>query len=476
MEDHQIMEQFMARDQAALVQADRRYGDACRAVAGRILGEKGAAETVVQEALLRAWETIPPKEPKNLEVYLLRLTRNLAVDHGSRNGEYHRALRELDRCIPGQADGLDSPLPGKELRRAVDEFLSGLAPAKRRLFVLRYWYLCSFEEISERCGGSPDRVGGALKQIREQLREFLLSQGLSGLSNLQFLRMFGNIRDKWILEAGETKRALPLWVKSAALGVGICCVVALGMFLVSRHEPPEESRPPQSSAEASAPSDSSPIVSTTEPTEPTVETMEPPTTEPSIRDSAAYQKLLSLENVDQFDESILEAFARWIEAEEGFLKTYPEKWELKELANGTIGLTCYTPLTEDYRRTLFSLHYDGEKVFINTTVECQYTSIPREEVAVKVYGAEDPIGVPDELKEKFIDFIMDSDWFPWSTLSPEYERTEWYFAREPRGSGTEDQTEYITLFVKVWSPDDAENDYSLCSLWYNGTEVMDGVR
>lgn len=480
MEDHQIIEQFLNRDQAALAQAEQQYGDACRAVVGRILGDDRAVEEVVREALLRAWETIPPKQPKNLETYLLRIARNLSVDHGPRNGEYNGVLRELERCVPGQSDDSDASLPAKELRRAIDQFLDGLAPAKRQMFVLRYWYLYSVEEIALQRGSSPDRVRGALNQIRTQLQEFLLRQELSSLSAARFLRLFGNIRDRWVLEAMETKQSLPLWIKGVAVGATICCAVALGAFLMSRQSPPEETQPPQSSAEAPVPSNTSPIASTTEPTvestaQPT-ETEEPVRTKPSIRDSAAYQKLLSLKNADQFDASVLEAFAQWIEDEEGFLEAYPEKWELKELTNGTIGLTCFSSLSEDYKRNFYSIRYDGESVSFKSSGERAYTSVPREEVTAKVYGAENPIGVPDELKEAFIDFIMDSDWFAWSTLSPEYERTEWYFAQEPLGSGTGDQTEYITLFVKVWGPDDAENDYDLCSLYYNGAAVMDGIR
>lgn len=267
------------------------------------------------------------------------------------------------------------------------------------------------------------------------------------------------------------------WVNMVALGAAMCCVAALGALLFFRQAPAEETEPPEASTDASMPSETVPVISTTEPTiaETTaatqpLKTSEPVQIETSIRDSEAYQKLLSLENADQFDPEVLEAFAWWIESEEGFLETYPEKWELEELTNGTIDLTCYTPLTEDYKRTFCSLRYNGQSVSFNTSLERQYTSVPREEVAAAVYGAEDPVGVSDELKEAFVDFILDSDWFAWSTFSPD-RKTEWYFAKEPLAS-SDDETEYIHLYVKVWV---SGTDYHLCSLWYDGTEVRDGV-
>lgn len=149
MEDYEIIVKILNRDQAGLDQAEQQYGDACRAVAIRILGDDRSAEMVVREAFLRAWETIPKQQPKNLKTYLLRITRNLAVEHSPRDGEYDRVLQELDRCVSGQSEGFDAPCNTKALLRAMDEFLSGLAPAKRKMFVLRYWYVCSVEEISK---------------------------------------------------------------------------------------------------------------------------------------------------------------------------------------------------------------------------------------------------------------------------------------------------------------------------------------
>ena len=187
----------------------------------------------------------------------------------------------------------------------------------------------------------------------------------------------------------KAKNTLPLWVIIPILITTVLCVVTLWAIFDSRQTPPEETRP---ATEASAPSTE---VNTDPPAEQTtvspVETTEPPAettvqTEPSIRDSEAYQKLLTAEKADQFDESVLEAFAQWIEGEKNFLDTYPEKWELERLYTGTVSLTCFTPMTEDYHRTLCSVYYDGEKVFVNTIIDRHYTDVPRETVAAMEAG------------------------------------------------------------------------------------------
>lgn len=472
MDDYQLMELFLNRDQTAPDQARHQYGQACRAVAERILGDPVAAEAAVREAVFRAWETIPPKEPKNLKVYLLRLTRNLAVDRAPASGEYDRALRELERCVPGQEEAAGEPLPARELRRMMDDVLLELSARERKIFVLRYWYLCSVEEISRRCGSSADDVRGTLKLLRSELRDVLSGQKSAGTDAAGLLRGIGNIRDRWILEAEETKKTLPPWIIGAALGAAICCVVALCALLFSRGGSAEETLPQQSTVETFNPSPTVP-----ESTPPTgqqttlpPQTSEPEQTQPPVEDSPAYQKLLALYNADRFDPAVLEAFARWIDTQEGFLDTYTDGWMLQQYVPGRITLECYGPLTKDSQRTYCFVGWDEGAVSSGGASWMGFTDISREEIAAKVHGAEDSVGVDRELKEAFVDFILYSDWFSQSTMGPDV-RTEWYFANAPLDEGG---AEYPTLFVRVWNSGDREiDDYTLCSLFYNGISIQD---
>lgn len=488
MEDYLIMELFLNRDLTAIEQAERLYGDACFTVAERTLGDSRIAQTAVREALLRAWDSIPPKKPKYLDLYLFCLTRNLAVDHAPQNGEYDRALRELERCIPRQTDDLSAALSTKELRRAMDEFLGRLARDKRRMFILRYWYLCSAEEISRSCGGSPDQVRKVLNQTRARLRDYLQNQELPGLSAVLFLREFGNIRDQWILEGTDVKPHPPLWLKGAVIGAAVCCAVALGALLVSRQTSPEETKPPQTSMEAPLPSDTAPPVSTTEPepsteestaspiepTQTTSTVTAPPVTEPSIQDSAAYQKLLALPNAEvflcnEFGYNYLEIFAEWIESQEGLMETYPDEWHLKKYADGAAGLTCHSPLAEDNSRHYYYIQIlDYDWLFPYPETDSRYfTDIPREAIAAMVYNAADPIGVDDSAKEAFIDYILFSDWFAWSVLDPEF-RTEWYYEIVTINPEPEIEYEQLRLCVDVWRPGMAEEEPFRCWLIYDG--------
>ncbi len=50
-------------------------------MAARIVGERAEAEECENDAYLRAWQTIPPHEPRGyLFAYLAKIIRNLALD------------------------------------------------------------------------------------------------------------------------------------------------------------------------------------------------------------------------------------------------------------------------------------------------------------------------------------------------------------------------------------------------------------
>ena len=81
MEDEQIIDLFFRRDQGALRETERKYNRYLYAVAHRILGNHEDSEECVNDALLSAWNTIPPQRPSVLRMFLARFVRNKNFYH-----------------------------------------------------------------------------------------------------------------------------------------------------------------------------------------------------------------------------------------------------------------------------------------------------------------------------------------------------------------------------------------------------------
>ena len=181
MNDAQIVDLFLARDEDALAQTAGRYGLRLLALANSILEDPSGAEECVNDVYLAAWRSIPPNEPRDhFYAYLARITRHLSIDRCRARGREKRKTevltQELTDCIaaPGRAD---DRLNAQELAAAISAFLRALPAEKRYRVLRRYWYCDSMAAISERMGWGESRIKTALHRIRAALREHLRKEG-----------------------------------------------------------------------------------------------------------------------------------------------------------------------------------------------------------------------------------------------------------------------------------------------------------
>ena len=183
MDDNEIIALFFARDEGAIQAAQRQYGAYCAAIAGRILGDPGAAEECVNDAWLKCWQSIPPQRPRSLKGFAGRIVRNLALSArragsaGKRGGgEVPLALDELAECVSG-GETPEGALDRQAFREALDGFLAALPERDRNLFLRRYWYLDSTEQLAKRFRMSRTHVTTALHRLRQKLRAHLEQEG-----------------------------------------------------------------------------------------------------------------------------------------------------------------------------------------------------------------------------------------------------------------------------------------------------------
>ena len=66
----------------------------------------------------------------------------------------------------------------RELAAAIRSFVDELSSQERQVFLARYWYLASVEEIARRMNYSQSKVKSMLYRLRGRLRERLTEEGL----------------------------------------------------------------------------------------------------------------------------------------------------------------------------------------------------------------------------------------------------------------------------------------------------------
>lgn len=183
MDDDEIIELYFARDERALAQTERKYGPYCFSLANNILASPEDAEETVSDTYLKAWQTIPPKRPGVLRMYLAKITRNLALSRWRGltarkrgGGELPLVLEELEECV-GSGDSVSEDLDAKELTRTIAAFLDTLPQREQNIFLRRYFFTEDAGAIAGRYGLSRDAVNQSLSRTRKKLKAHLTQEG-----------------------------------------------------------------------------------------------------------------------------------------------------------------------------------------------------------------------------------------------------------------------------------------------------------
>ena len=156
-----------------LDQLYQRYAASTLLYCLSLCGDKALAEDLLADAFVKAYLTLP-KECPNFQFWLLRVCKNLWLDH----------LRRQKHFTP---DGLSDTLPApdtpetqffsNERRRALWNALATLSPPDRELVTLHYFSGLPLQEIARFQDRSYAAVRQRLSRLRHILRQRMEEQG-----------------------------------------------------------------------------------------------------------------------------------------------------------------------------------------------------------------------------------------------------------------------------------------------------------
>ena len=183
MEDAEILKLYSVRSERAITATGEKYGAACLNLAERMLGSPQDAEECLNDALLAAWNAIPPAKPNHLGAYLAKIARNLSINRLEHNnaekrgaGAFEVALDEIENVV---ASAELEAFGEEDLSGLINRFLAGEKKEHRQMFLRRYFYFDTPAEIAKRFSMPENRAAVILYRMRVRLREFLRKEGVS---------------------------------------------------------------------------------------------------------------------------------------------------------------------------------------------------------------------------------------------------------------------------------------------------------
>ena len=97
MNDVTIVDLYWKRSENAISETANKYGKFCHSISYNILHNDQDAEECVNDTWLGAWNSMPPKKPSRLSIFLGKITRNLSLDkYRKYNAEKRRITRTAE--------------------------------------------------------------------------------------------------------------------------------------------------------------------------------------------------------------------------------------------------------------------------------------------------------------------------------------------------------------------------------------------
>ena len=183
MEDDGIIELYWERKENAIKETALKYGKLCTYIARNILSSYEDSEECVNDTYFAVWNAIPKERPNRFSAFISRITRNLAlkkyeyISAAKRNPAAITSLEELEDCISG-VDSVESEVEKRRIESTIDKFLWRQSEEKRNIFIRRYWYFDSIENICKSTGFTQSKIKSMLYQMRKELRKYLESEGI----------------------------------------------------------------------------------------------------------------------------------------------------------------------------------------------------------------------------------------------------------------------------------------------------------
>jgi len=238
VEDQQIVALYFERVEDAILETKNKYGKILVGISYGILRLMEDAKECENDTYLKTWNSIPPMRPKMFLSFLAKVIRNISLDHYDYlhakkrgEGEIPVLLDELAECLAMKETTLDET----GLTEVIDQFLGALRPEARIIFMRRYWFGDSIQEIAKKMNCGESKVKMTLSRLRLQLKGVLERGLLYMRKNVEkLLYVMTDVKDKYVVEAmdieGKEKDLNRKWkarhiVYSFVVAAACLCVV-----------------------------------------------------------------------------------------------------------------------------------------------------------------------------------------------------------------------------------------------------------
>ena len=169
--DADILRRAQLGDHSAFAEIYHAHAPRLYATCLRLAGEQAAANEVLQDTFVRAWDALPGYRGESaLATWLHRIAVNTALGHLRQDARRMQRVQPVETVESAGAAARDAHVAERlDLERAI----ARLSPDARSVFVLRAIEGYSYAEISTFTGSSEVALRAQFARARRTLAEYL---------------------------------------------------------------------------------------------------------------------------------------------------------------------------------------------------------------------------------------------------------------------------------------------------------------
>ncbi len=176
--DALLVEMFWSRNESAIAETDSTYGKYLYAVGASILTDKRDIEECKNDALLAAWNAIPPERPAVLLTFLSKLMRRISISRyralsAKKNQATSLTLAETELLSLTDGRTVADEYGEAELSQLIASFVRALPERERYIFVGRFYMSQSVQSLARELGVNIATVYRDIGRIKEALKAYL---------------------------------------------------------------------------------------------------------------------------------------------------------------------------------------------------------------------------------------------------------------------------------------------------------------
>lgn len=167
LSDDSLMARVARGDRDALEVLYDRYAARVLGFSLQILGDRPAAEELLQESFWQVWQSAAtfPSQHLSFTSWLFRIARNLSAAANSQQNLAHQGVKEM----MDEDATLEPNLEGTKIRNA----LRSLPHEQRQVIKLAYFHGMTRQEIANSMGETLDTISGRARLGLRKLQETL---------------------------------------------------------------------------------------------------------------------------------------------------------------------------------------------------------------------------------------------------------------------------------------------------------------